>query len=659
MTAIPEKSWIKRIADINSFRTRLILLIMLLVVVIMGGMTYFNTFGEMRSRTQAAEAQINRIARNIATVQLLDRQDWAVYQNYISRLMAFNPDIVFIAVYDDRQALRAHTLNLELIEPDRPLTSRREQAEAINLLDRGIVNEESRNDLRIERVNIQLGSRVLGSVHVGFSIIEINREIIGKIRLNILIGVLLIVVFTGIAVMMGRKLSRPLEELSGAMALINEGDYRQRVTVHRNDEIGRLARSFNDMSEGLYERKIIESLGYELSAQFQLEALALLVRDRLNTAIGADGTRMYLRGKNDKLLFHEVTIGGNHVEEYPPIRIDSDIQQFLLSKEEGFMIRSAPIYIMAALHHSTSQDDGLALPMAIKGELFGLLFFAARQGKMFSRRQRHFAAILARQAVMALENAILYEGLREQERLSRELEIAREVQTKLLPREMPEIQGYHIEGYCRTAFEVGGDYFDFFTLDEDHLGVVVADVCGKGTSASFYMAELKGMMLQVTSERHSPAAVLEKLNRQLRKNMDRNSFITMLYGVLEISSGRFCFARAGHNELVRITADANISLHTPQGIGLGLDEGPIFTEKLAEESVELLPGEKLLLYTDGLTEAMNNSSEQFGEDRLYDLCRKGGDAPALRADIDKELRTFCGETRIHDDFTVVIIQRKD
>lgn len=644
-----------------NLRTKFILLSTVLVTVIMASVTYFFTIREIESRRAAAASQIHRIARNIATMQLLDRQDWNTYQDYISQLMAFNKDIVYIAIFDDRGALRAHTLNSDLIEYDRPLFSRRMQADIVRRLDNGAVAEESKPDLQTERVNIQVGDRVLGSVHVGFSVIAINRELNRGILLNVGLGLFFILLASFVSVLISRRLTRPLERLNRAMKAVNEGNLEQKVHPQTHDEIAQLGHSFNTMIEGLRERQFIESLGYELSATFQYDRLAPLVRERLKSAIGAGSTRLYIRRRNSHGAFHEITVSEEKKDLYPPLEINGQVEKFLLERKDGFMVHSAPPDIMEALHHAPEDEAGLLMPMPVKDELFGLLFFALPPDKVsFSPKERHFAAMLAGQAALALENSLLYEELREQERLKRELEIAREMQRRLLPAHMPVVDGFCFEGICQSAYEVGGDYFDFFRLDETHLGVVIADVSGKGTSASFYMAELKGMMVQLTSVYRSPRQLLSELNRKLFGNIDRQSFITMIYGVLEIPAHRFVFSRAGHNSLLKIGTNGEHQFLTPAGIGLGLDPGDLFESCLEETALDLKPFETLIFYTDGLIEARNARQLEFGEEGLLRSCLAIGERNILqmRESILASLHGFMEGVQPHDDITMVMVQRE-
>lgn len=643
----------------TTLRAKFILLTTILVSIIMGSVTYFFTIRELETKRAAMEVQIKRIAQNIATMQLLDNQDWTVYQNYISQLMAFNEDIVYIAIYDDRNSLRAHTLNADLIELDQPVLSRRRQAEIVQRLDNGAIATESQGDLRTERVNIQAGDRVLGGVHVGFSVIDINRDLQTGIQLNVILALFYIVFSIILSIFLSRRLTRPLERLSKAMKAVNEGDLTQTVVPETHDEIAQLTHSFNEMVEGLRERQIIENLGYELSASFQFDRLASFIKDHLSSAIGAADARLYIKDQQNG-VYKEITAARNKSGFFPPLEVSSEAAAYIKDQQDGFMIRTAPDWMLEVLRHQSQGEDGLVVPMMVKEELFGMLFFELpHHKKQYNNKQIHFAATLANQAVLALENAQLYEGLREQERLKRELEIAREMQRNLLPEKMPQLANFQFDAICQPAQEVGGDYYDFFQLDEHRLGVVIADVSGHGTSASFYMAEIKGMMLQLTSSYLSPKNLLRELNDKLYHHIHRNMFITMIYGVLDTRKNDFHFVRAGHNALLKIDASCEHHFMIPPGIALGLDAGTVFDSLLEEVTVKLDRGETLVFYTDGLTEAMNQQKDCFGEERLLKCLTNHQlqDALQMRISIIESLGDFMAGSQPHDDITMVLLRR--
>ena len=247
----------------------------------------------------------------------------------------------------------------------------------------------------------------------------------------------------------------------------------------------------------------------------------------------------------------------------------------------------------------------------------------------------------------------------EKERLEEELRIARQIQMSLLPQNTVGLPGLRIAALCLPAAEVGGDYYDLLPLTETKMGVLVADVSGKGTSAALYMAELKGLVLSLSRIHDSPARLLAEANRILAANMDTRSFITMTYAVVDTAARTLRYARAGHNPLIHLeAATGRTHVLAPQGIGLGMDRGERFEEVLEEAELKLAQGDVFLFFTDGLSEAMNDQAELFGEQRLRDVIEQ---AETLGTDDLKDrildtVRDFVGGAAQHDDMTMVILK---
>jgi serine phosphatase RsbU (regulator of sigma subunit) len=219
--------------------------------------------------------------------------------------------------------------------------------------------------------------------------------------------------------------------------------------------------------------------------------------------------------------------------------------------------------------------------------------------------------------------------------------------------------GLRIAALCLPAAEVGGDYYDLLPLSDTRLGVLVADVSGKGTSAALYMAELKGLVLSLSRMYASPAKLLSEANRILAATMDPRSFITMTYAVVDTSTRTMCYARAGHNPIIQLeTSTGATRVLTPPGLGLGLDPGERFDAILEEAEVPLRSGDVFLFFTDGLSEAMNPQAEIFGERRLRDVVEQvqDGDEAGLKDRILREIRGFVGGAAQHDDMTMVILK---
>jgi sigma-B regulation protein RsbU (phosphoserine phosphatase) len=267
------------------------------------------------------------------------------------------------------------------------------------------------------------------------------------------------------------------------------------------------------------------------------------------------------------------------------------------------------------------------------------------------------------QMIGSIEN--LLQTAAEKKRLEEELRIARQIQMSLLPRGQLEVPGLAVTALCVPAREVGGDYYDFFPLPGDKLGVLIADVSGKGTSAALYMAELKGLVLSLSQIYQSPRQLLLEVNRIISDNLDSRSFITMTYAVLDLAGGTMTYARAGHTPLIHLRAGARdgngVQVLVPGGMVLGLRipgaEGK-FAELLEEDRLDLSTGDVIVFYTDGITEAMNADSDLFGESRLSRIVEEHGhlESGELRERILREIETFVGSADQHDDMTMILMK---
>ena len=254
----------------------------------------------------------------------------------------------------------------------------------------------------------------------------------------------------------------------------------------------------------------------------------------------------------------------------------------------------------------------------------------------------------------------------EKERLEQELRIARQIQMSLLPQGPLRLEGLCVTAHCEAAREVGGDYYDYFTLGDKRVGIIIADVAGKGTSAALYMAELKGLMLSLSQLHASPRELLIRANRIIAQHLDARSFITMTYAVVDLCARTFTYARAGHCPLIYLPGGrgkgegGSVQVQVPDGLVLGLkiDDGQRFDSLLEQVTIPLGVGDVVLLFTDGVTEAMNADGEPFGEERLAALVSEHGELPfeELRERILREIRAFVGNTGLHDDLTLVLLK---
>ena len=252
----------------------------------------------------------------------------------------------------------------------------------------------------------------------------------------------------------------------------------------------------------------------------------------------------------------------------------------------------------------------------------------------------------------------------EKERLEQELLIARRIQMSLLPQGQTTMAGITLTAHCEPAREVGGDYYDFLPIDDHTIGILIADVSGKGTSAALYMAELKGIVLSLSQRHTSPRELLIEADRIISRHLDSQSFITVSYLLVDVRTRTVRYARAGHCPMIYVPGTyASLrapQLLTPDGLvlGLQLDEGRTFTRLLEEMTLPLGPGDLFVLYTDGMSEAMNPDGDCFGDARLADLIGAHADLPAeeLRERILRDLDAFAGTAAQHDDMTMVLLR---
>jgi sigma-B regulation protein RsbU (phosphoserine phosphatase) len=247
----------------------------------------------------------------------------------------------------------------------------------------------------------------------------------------------------------------------------------------------------------------------------------------------------------------------------------------------------------------------------------------------------------------------------ERGRMAKELEIARNVQMSLLPKVNPTIDGYEVAGVCIPALEVGGDYYDFVNLGEKKIGIAIGDVSGKGVPAAIYMTLTKGILQSHAEENVSPKKVLSKVNNLMYRTIERNSFVSMFYAVLDVPGRTIRFARAGQCPVILSQhAGRKGSFLSPQGIALGLEVGKVFDRVLEEQEVKLRTGEVLVFYTDGFTEAMNEQNDEFGEKRLVDAVARHRSKPAekLILGICEDVNQFTGNHPQHDDMTMVVLK---
>lgn len=317
-----------------------------------------------------------------------------------------------------------------------------------------------------------------------------------------------------------------------------------------------------------------------------------------------------------------------------------------------------------ALRAMKAADVKIVVPLVSQGELIGLLNLGPRLSQQeYSADDRKLLNDLATQTAPAVRVAQLVrqqqEEAQERERIEQELRVARLIQQTLLPKEIPTLPGYELAAYYQPAREVGGDFYDFLDLEDGRFGLIVGDVTDKGVPAALVMATTRTMLRAAAQRLDSPGEVLRRVNEVLVPDIPQNMFVTCLYAILDPASGHLVYANAGHDLPYRRRSGRSEGAEElrARGMPLGLLPGMAYEEK----EIDLLEGESVLFYSDGLVEAHDARREMFGFPRLQGLVgahRSGGSS--LISFLLAELARFTGDGwEQEDDITLVTLDRPE
>ena len=298
----------------------------------------------------------------------------------------------------------------------------------------------------------------------------------------------------------------------------------------------------------------------------------------------------------------------------------------------------------------------LALPLSAKGKVLGaMLVDYVGAPERFAERWMNILTGIANQTAIAIENTRLYRQEAEQERLERELEVAREIQASFLPEHCPSLPGWELDAYWQAAHQVGGDFYDFFSLPDDRLGLVIADVADKGVPAALFMALSRTLVRVTAHDGRSPAKALQRANDLIISDAHSDLFVSVFYAILNPQASTLTYANGGHNPPLLIRHNGQVEPLRARGVVLGIVEHI----ELEEKCVTLETGDLVVLYTDGVTDAINADEEEFGLARLTEVIQRTRErSPSdIIAAINDEVMTFVGDVPQFDDFTLVVLKR--
>jgi sigma-B regulation protein RsbU (phosphoserine phosphatase) len=406
-----------------------------------------------------------------------------------------------------------------------------------------------------------------------------------------------------------------------------------------------------------YDRKAkeVSSLQYfsKLITQvLDFKELAETITDIATTVSSADAAWIVLKDQNDLKIISNKNIA----------LVDANlINQFILENDICKDITETKICDLnkSTVKSQLSEKFGSVAvsPLKSYNEIKGYLISVRKNELIFYEEDKSAINTFSDYASVAIENSMLLEESIEKERLEKELDVAREIQRKILPLKDPVFNDFEVSSVFIPAFEVGGDYYDFFEVSPEKVGFVIADVSGKGISAAFIMAEIKGIFESLSRMIESPKEILVKANHILKNTLNKKNFVSALYGLIDTNKKVLYFSRAGHCPAILIRDD-KVTTFKPSGIGLGLTNDNHFEVNLEEFKIELKQGDNFIFYTDGITEAKNNNLEDFGEDRFTKILLENSNKPVdqISKEVIQKVTLFSSSHSQYDDITLVIFK---
>src|SRR5438477_1228767 len=412
--------------------------------------------------------------------------------------------------------------------------------------------------------------------------------------------------------------------------------------------------------------RMLLDINKTISRSLDLDEVLNLVMDTLDSLIPYDAAGIDLvkcaqalfesDGElDDTCVVHTQAVGGYEID---------DLQELHLKMGEGLIghvavtgkpyvspdVRRDPRYINAR----PRTNSEMVAPINSNNEVIGVFDLESDDVNAYSNDDLEVLMLLASQVAIIIEKVMLHEQMIEKQRVETQREVARQVQLELLPGRDPQLESFDISAYNFPTEEVSGDYYDWVRIYDDQIGIVIADVAGKGVPAALLMAFLRASLRAASHIGYAPQISMSKVNYLLWESIERNQFVTAFYGILDATNRTLAYSNAGHNPPLLMDKDGSVRFEERGGVPLGMFRDSRYYEYFAT----IDPGEVLVLYTDGVTEAENPALEEYGRDRLVDAvrrCRHLG-AREMIDFIHREVTEWTDGRGATDDVTFFIIK---
>jgi serine phosphatase RsbU (regulator of sigma subunit) len=411
---------------------------------------------------------------------------------------------------------------------------------------------------------------------------------------------------------------------------------------------------FQETERRALEREVLLEVGKTLAARLELDEVIEVILKSLRQVVDYDAGAIYLVSRQSQVLELVSDVGyPEGSDEAFSLQMGVGIVGWVAKTGQAVIVPDVtrdPRYVAARVETRSE----LAAPLQVEGRTIGVFNLESDLEDAYHEGHLDILSTFASHAAVAIERARLTRELLQRRNLERELEVAREIQESFLPKQAPVIPGFDLAGTALPHREVGGDYYDFIRVSDSRLGLAIADVSGKGIPAALLMAGFRMCLLAEIRNEFAIRAVMRKVNSLLHESTDRDKFVTAVYGVLDFRNRVLIFSNAGHNPPILAREDGTIEYLFDGGVALGVLPDASYEER----PIALRPGDVLVMYTDGVSEAESSSREQFGQMRLESALLELRDRGA-REIVDGLLAAvedWSGERGRTDDLTLMVVK---
>lgn len=434
--------------------------------------------------------------------------------------------------------------------------------------------------------------------------------------------------------------------------------------ISHKDEVEELKKEIKELSNknkrlrrAVDELSTLNELALDIGGSVDSEEIMRTIIGRSIRSIGAEQGDITLVDENKKDSAKTLVRSMVSSKEQSPVHLNQNLLGWMQINKKPLLINDPQ---NDARFRNVEWEESiyslLSAPLMVRSKLIGILtIYNKKQGNEFTDQDQRLLSIIATQSAQVVENARLHEEEEALKKMRHEVKLAAKIQKQLLPDEQPDIEGYELCGRNITARSVGGDYYDFFQLDDKNWAICLGDVSGKGMPASLLMSNLQALLRGQVIYEPSPGKLLKNANRQFYQSTDTEKFVTFFLGILDTESHTFHYSSGGHEHPFLIHADRSYDRLKIGGLPLGVMDN----QEYEEESIQLGRADNLVIFSDGIIDSRNEEDERFGEGRLKQILldeNKNTGAQLMEHTFDASI-DHNANPQPFDDMTMVVLSR--